>query len=166
MRDLPNWIKKVLDNDDLTCGACNKIVSLKDLFSVGIQKGSKKPHKEVLAIGLICEFCKEMTIFELNDMTLLDLAFEILEEQSKTHDNKNRKDLDKEMGIEDDKNVKNDKNDKKFKRTKSKITSKEIKKTVTFLNELKTHDDFLLALGMSWEEIDSYKIKKRDRKID
>ena len=157
MRDLPNWIKKVLNNDDLTCGACNKPVSLKDLFSVGIQKGSKKPYKEVLAIGLICKDCKEMTIFELNDMTLLDLAFEILEEQSKYQDNKNREDLDKEMGIEQE---------NKLQKIRSKITSKEIKKSVALLNELKTHDDFLFALGMSWEEIDSYKLKKRDRKKD
>lgn len=154
MKDLPNWVKKILDNDKLTCGACDKLVTFGDLFSVGIQKSNKKPHKEVLSIGLVCKYCDEMTIFELNEMTLLDLAFEILEEQSKNQDDKNRKDLDREI----------DTVPKKSKKIKSKITIREIKNSVAFLNKLKTHDDFLMALGMSLEEIESYKIKKHDRK--
>ena len=155
MKDLPNWVKKVLEKDNLTCGVCNKHVGLKDLLSVGIQKSAKKPHKEVLAVGLTCRDCKEMTIFEMNEMTLLDLAFEILEEQSKVQDTQNRKDLDQELGVT---------NNKKFNRaTRSKITMKEIKKSVTLLNKLETHDDFLMALGMSLEEIESYKLKKRKK---
>ncbi len=154
MKDLPNWVKKILDNDKLTCGACDKLVTFKNLFSVGIQKSNKKPYKEVLSIGLVCKYCNEMTIFELNEMTLLDLAFEVLEEQSKTQDSQNKEDLDKEMGTAS----------KKSKKVKSKITIREIKDSVAFLNELETHDDFLMALGMSLEEIESYKIKKHNRK--
>ena len=156
MRDLPNWVKKILNDDNLTCGVCDEHVSLKDLFSIGIQKSNKRPYKEVLSIGIFCSSCKEMTIFELNEMTLLDFAFEILEEQSRVQDNKNRKDLDKEMGIPLIR-----KKGKTKSKIKSKITMKEIKESVSLLNELKTHDDFLVALGMSLEEIESYKIRKK-----
>lgn len=151
MKDLPDWIRKVVEEDSLTCGACDKGVTLKELFSVGIKKSVKKPHNEVLAIGLECRHCKEMTFFEFNEMTLLDLAFEILEEESKVSDKKNRKELDEEMGVS---------KGRKSNRVRSKITVKEIKKSVEMLNKLETHDDFLMALGMSLEEIDSYKLKK------
>ena len=98
---------------------------------------------------------KFKTFFELNEMTLLDLAFEILEEQSKVQDTQNRKDLDEEMGVADN---------KKSKKIRSKITVKEIKKSVSLLNKLETHDDFLMALGMSLEEIESYKLKRHKKR--
>ncbi len=156
MKDLPHWVKKILDNDNLTCGVCDKVVSLKDLFSMGIQKSSVKPHRETLFVGIVCKACKEMTLFELKEMTLLDFAFEILEEQSKAQSKNNRKELDKEM--------KTSSRSKKVKKTKSKITLKEIKNSVAFLNKIETHDDFLMALGMSIDQIESYKLKKNNRK--
>ncbi len=156
MKDLPHWVKKILNNDNLTCGVCDKVVSLKDLFSMGIQKSSVKPFREVLFIGIVCKHCKEMTLFELKEMTLLDFAFEILEEQSKSQAKSSKKKLDKKMKVTS--------NDKNVKKTKSKITLKEIKNSVSFLNQIETHDDFLIALGMSIEQIESYKIKKNKRK--
>lgn len=166
MKDLPQWVKKILDNENLTCGVCDRVVSLKDLSSMGIQKSSVKPHRETLFIGIICKSCKEMTLFELKEMTLLDFAFEILAEQSKEQSKEqsraqtknNRKELKKETNIPLKK--------EKFKKAKSKITLKEIKKSVSFLNSLETHDDFLIALGMSIEQIESYKLKKNERKTE
>jgi len=155
MKDLPNWIKKILDKDNLTCGVCNNLVTAKNLVSVGIQKSNKKPHNEVLCIGTICDSCKEMTVFELNEMTLLDLAFEILEEQSRVQDEKKGNSVGEEIHNPVERNSK---------MTKSKITKTEIKDSAEFLNSIKNHDEFLLALGMSLEEIESYKIQKKEEK--
>ncbi|KKL80137.1 hypothetical protein LCGC14_2007800, partial [marine sediment metagenome] len=99
MKDLPHWVKKILENDNLTCGVCDKVVSLKDLFSMGIQKSSMKPYKEVLFVGIVCKACKEMTLFELREMTLIDFAFEILGGQSQVQSRTNKKELDKEINI-------------------------------------------------------------------
>ena len=160
MKDLHSWIRKILNSENLTCGKCDKLFSKRELASIGIQKSSRKPYKEILFIGIICKECGEMTIFELQEMTLLDLAFEILEEQSESHSNQKKKELDKEIN-----NSKNNiKNNNQPKVIRSKITRKEIKDSVNFLQNNKYHEDFLVALGMSLDEIDKYKIKKKRKR--
>lgn len=151
MKDIPNWIKKILDNETLTCGRCDKLFNCVELISIGIQKSNKNSNKEVLFVGFICKECGEMTIFELQEMSLLDLSFEILEEQA---DNGQEK---------DDTNNRN-KNKIEVKRTKSKITIKEIKRDVDFLQNIKNHDEFLIALGYTPEEIEKFNIKKIEKK--
>ena len=151
MKDLPSWVKEVLDNKNLSCGKCNKVFALKDLCSVGIERSSKNKEKNVLFLGIICENCGETTNFQLQEMTLLDLAFEVLEEQSKEQTDKTKKELDAEMGIKKRQKVKRN--------VRSKITLKEIKDHADFLKTVKTHDEFLLALGMSLDEIEENNFK-------
>ncbi len=155
MKDLPSWIRKILNSENLTCGKCDKLFNKRELASIGIQKSSRKPHKEILFIGIVCKECGEMTIFELQEMSLLDLAFEILEEQSESHNNQNKRELDNEISIKDN-------NQPKMRR--SKITCKEVKDSVNFLNKIKSHEEFLVALGMSLEEIGKYNIKKKRKR--
>lgn len=156
MKDLPRWVKEILDDQNLTCGKCNNAFVFKDLFAIGIEKSSKKPHKEVLFLGIICKKCGEMTNFELQEMTLLDLAFEVLEDQSQNQSDQNKQELDTEMGIK--------RGTIKPKKTRSKITLKEIKDHADFLKNVKTHEEFLVALGMSLDEIEKYNIKKKKKK--
>ncbi len=179
MKDLPSWIRKILNSDNLTCGRCDKIFSRKELISVGIQKSSRKPHKEILFIGIACDICGEMTIFELQEMSLLNLAFEIIEEQTEEFTNKKKRELDNEMSNNSirkrpgqpsnnqqqsnrQNNQQNQQNQQKI--ITSKITRKEIKEDVKILNNIKYHEDFLVALGMSLDDIEKYRFKKRKKR--
>lgn len=171
MKDLPSWIKRILISDNLTCGRCDKVFSHKELISVGIQKSSRKPHKEVLFIGIACNICGEMTIFELQEMSLLNLAFEIIEEQTEEHTDKKKRELDNEMDNSNIKkrpgqpnNQRQNNHHQQQKIIKSKITLKEIKEDVRILNNIKYHEDFLVALGMSLDDIEKYSFKKRKKR--
>ena len=165
MNNLPQWIKKILKEEKLTCGKCGRVFEPQELLSVGIQKSSKNASKEVLALSIFCKPCDEMTIFEIQEMTLLDLSFDVLSEQSEKQIENAKKELDEEMGI-----VSKSKPEPKpkprssiSKKPRSKITLKEIRDTVKFLNEIDTHDDLLLAMGMSLEEIEKYNIKPKKK---
>ena len=157
MKNLPAWIKKILDSENLTCGRCDNSFDKEELVSIGIQKSSRSPQKEILFIGIVCNKCKEMTIFELQEMTLLDLSVEVLEEQSESYSRKKKKELDKEIGTKN-----NSRNKPRI--IRSKITRKEIKDSVNFLNNINNHEEFLVALGMSLDEIEGYNIKKKTTK--
>jgi hypothetical protein len=158
MQNLPQWIKKILTENKLTCGKCGRVFDAKELLSVGIQKSSRPPHKEVLALGIFCDSCNEMTIFELQEMTLLDLSFDVLAEQSGKQVEQITKESNKEMRIEK-------KNKIISKRTKrSKITLREIRETTKFLNEINNHDDLLLAMGMTIKEIEKYKKQSKKKR--
>lgn len=162
MKDLPSWIRKILNSENLTCGKCDKLFDKRELASIGIQKSSRKPHKEILFMGIVCKECGEMTIFELQEMSLLDLAFEILEEQSESHTNQKKKELDEEISNKN--SIKDNNFNSPPKIRRSKITCKEVKESVNFLNKIKSHEEFLVALGMSLEEIDKYSIKKERKR--
>ena len=172
MKDLPSWIRKILTSDNLTCGRCDKIFNHKELISVGIQKSSRRPHKEILFIGIACDKCGEMTIFELQEMGLLNLAFEIIEEQTEEYTNKKKRELDKEInstrkrpGQQDRQNNQQNNNNQQHQQIiRSKITRKEIKEDIRILNNIKYHEDFLVALGMSLDDIEKYRFKKRKKR--
>lgn len=180
MKDIPQWIRRILNNEKLTCGKCSKTFSSSELFSIGIQKGTKRPQKEVLFIGLVCGSCGEMTIFELDEMGLVDFSLEILEgENSDMAENEtkikeeklfnininmsNKKiDNEDEEEEEEDEDPREEKENSRIsKRSKSKITVKEIKDVINFLEKNKSHEDFLLEMGMSLEDIEKYRVKKK-----
>ncbi len=173
MKSLPSWIKKILEDEHLTCGQCNNLFKYEDLLSVGVQKSNHKKEKEVLFIGIICKECKEMTVFELQEMSLLELSIEVLGEQTEKEINNKKRELDNEIKNENKKEDNQNKSDiikpKRIKKMQSRITVKEIKDIKDFLNskdyfKVENYDDFLIAMGMCLEDIDKYKIKKRKRK--
>lgn len=161
MKNLPHWIQDIIDSNNLTCGRCNQIFYLKDLFSIGIEKSSKNPHKDVLFLGMICKKCGEMTNFELQEMSLIDLAFEVLEEQSSAQTEKKKKELDCELGITAGDQNDSPKKIKEASHNRSKITLKEIKDHSDFLKKIETDDQLLGAMGMSIDEMEKYNIQKK-----
>lgn len=141
MKDVPQWIEKFLDEGKINCGRCNKKFGASDLVSVGIQEGAENPDDDMLALGVYCEDCHEMTIIELKEMSLMDLAFEIIES-------------DKRQDKDEKKNIATKK--------KSKITDEEVRQAKLFLSAMKYNTELLEAMGMSPEEINKYEFKKRN----
>ena len=62
MQEVPNWIIKVVETEELKCKACGKQFDCDNLISMGIQESSRSPHKDYLCIGLYCEKCKELML--------------------------------------------------------------------------------------------------------
>jgi len=154
MQEIPNWIIKVIKTEKLICRTCKEEFEVENLVSIGIQESSEPPHKDKLCIGMFCSRCKEIVIFELRETTLVNFAFEILDQET---DNKikkiSKKVIDSKFSLP---------KDKKRKRSKrSKITLKEIEEIRKFLKpkDLK-HEEFLIALGMSPSEIKKYNYKR------
>ena len=78
MKDIPQWVIKIVETDSLYCNKCKKIMKKDNLISIGIQESSIEPYCDKLCIGLHCNECKDMTIFEIKEMSLIEFAFEIL----------------------------------------------------------------------------------------
>lgn len=157
MKNIPKWVIKIIETNDLSCNKCKKILKVTNLISIGIQESSVDPHNDKLCIGLNCFDCREMTIFELKDMSLIEFAFELLDKE--TESNKIMKNGNKKRDI-----LKELSSDKPSRRRsvnkKSKITKKEVNEVVRFLKNTTTHEDFLVAMGLSPEEISKYNYKK------
>lgn len=153
MQEIPNWIIKMIEKEKLICSQCKRRFRSENLMSMGVQVSSQSPHADTLCIGMYCHKCKELTIFELKEMTLIEFAFEILNREKHNNVRANR-------------NFFSDtpENYHKRNRQKSRITLKEIKENVKFLNKIKTHEEFLVAMGMSLSEIDKYNFKKKKPK--
>lgn len=158
MQEIPKWINKIIREEDLTCSKCDVVFEIDNLISIGIQESTQSPHNDTLCIGIYCSKCKELTIFELKEMTLVEFAFEILgqeAEQSGRPAPKMKRKKRKASSI-----LKRADGEARRKKKKSKITRGEIQKDVSFLNSIEYHEEFLIALGFSLEQIDRYNIKK------
>ena len=161
MKDVPGWVIKIIKSDNLYCNKCRKTLGVDNLISIGIQESSIEPHNDKLCMGLNCDECKEMTIFEIREMSLIEFAFELLDKE--TEDNK-KPETKKSPSRDVLKELSGSKTDKPSRRKsvdkKSKITEKEVKEVEKFLKTAKTHEDFLVAMGMSPEQISKYNYKK------
>jgi len=155
MQEIPNWIVKVVETEKLECRNCKMVFSVDNLMSISVQESSKSPHKDTLCIGLYCHDCKELMIFELKEMSLIDFAFEILDQETSNKIQKKSKD--------DSPALANKSGKKRIKRinSKSKITRKEVDDIKKFLGDKNlSHEEFLIALGMLPEDIKKYNYKK------
>tara|TARA_Y100000310_G_scaffold57488_2_gene52694 strand:+ start:27195 stop:27749 length:555 start_codon:yes stop_codon:yes gene_type:complete len=177
MRDIPQWILKTLKDDKLLCRKCEDSMNAKNIRACGIRRSYKNAKKEVLFLEIWCLTCEELAIYEIEDMSLIEFSFEIIEEMERQSEDEHMDaEIDKHMSKKDDflfsdteerppRLKKENLPNKKKKR--SKITQKEIKDVVTFLNnsgKTRYHDEFLIELGMSPDEIDSYKLKRKNDK--
>jgi len=155
MRDVPEWITRIIKTEDLYCNKCKDLFNLDNLISVGIQQSSMEPHDDKLCVGMFCAACREITIFELKDMSLVEFAFEILEKETEPRDDKksSNKIMKQSSNIEGGKR-------RRLVSNKSKITKKDLNEAVRFLKNIKTHEEFLVAMGMSPEQINQYSYKK------
>ena len=164
MQEIPKWIIKVIEMEKLECRNCKKKFEADNLMSISIQESSNPPHKDYLCIGLYCRTCKELIIFELKEMSLIDFAFETLDQE--TSNKIQKRSMVGEPSIldsSDDHKVKRRR--KKSTGKKSKITLKEVDDVRKFLKPKDLpYAEFLIALGMLPEEIKKYNYKNRDIK--
>ena len=158
MKDIPEWIIKLVKTSSLCCNKCKDRLGVDYLISIGIQNSSIEPHDDTLCIGMYCAVCREITIFELKEMSLVEFAFEILEKETEPkkkfvnkQESSTKSNMLKELG-------RGGQGQKSL--HKSKITRKEINESVRFLQGVKTHEEFLVAMGLSPEQICRYSYKK------
>lgn len=172
MNYIPNWIIDYLDKGKLECLQCKHPFSSKSISAVGIRDSlnQKSKHKEFLYVECFCKECNEVTIFELNAMGLVDLAFEILDDvddetnpDEEMFNEEDIRDIEQTLSRLDEKLELLDEIDResqsKIKNNNKKATcinKQEIQETKDFLysSNCATHDDFLLAMGMRPEEIE------------
>jgi hypothetical protein len=164
MKDIPAWVMSIIETENLRCNKCKTAFKKTNLISIGIQESSLHPHNDKLCIGMYCAACKEITIFEIKNMSLVEFAFEILERETEPEtepepENKHqsKRNTVKNSVLKETNEVKN-----KLEYKKSKITKQEIAESVRFLKSIKTHEDFLVAMGMSPEQICQYNYKKSE----
>ena len=169
MNNVPHWMLSALKSTKLRCHKCHNIFNSSQLRALGIRDSYHEEGKETLFIELICSKCSEMTLYELQDMSLVELAFDILDDIEEDVDiiqkEKHGSSIE-ELSINEDKSGLSKKKiikKKISKINKSKISLKEIKDSVKLLQSLKTHEDFLIELGYSPEEIEKFNIKKDKR---
>lgn len=170
MHEIPQWIINIVANDDMDCDTCKKQFTPKDIVAIGIQESTQPPHKDTLTIGLFCRKCNELAIFEIKQMNLVDLAFTILEGESSESIKKTEAALDdqiaKKKAEESDKSrAGKDPTRSRGKKpiSRSKITAQDARKASIILRRCKSHDDFLALMGMSPNEIESYKLPLKGR---
>ena len=153
MKNIPHWIVDVLMSKKFKCFDCQKVFTPKDLKAIGIRESFNDKEKEALYIENICSKCKKTTFFELQDMSLTEFAFEVLDGVEEEMDEKMEEQSSNERPM---KKIK--KENKIQKIEKSKITLKNFRDTVKKLKSL-TNDDMLEAMGMPPEEIEKYKME-------
>jgi RNase P subunit RPR2 len=178
MQDIPRWIRDYIVKKSFSCGKCKMLLTEKHLTSIGVKFSYKNPTKEALYVELTCIKCGFVTKYEIRYMMLAEFSLDIiqeLQEQQEEEDEekaesremrkmKKQEELDRLENKEDYDKVHDSSDiieDEEFfikaKKDKSKITLKEIRDSGKFLNKIKTHNEFLEAMGMSPEEIDKYK---------
>lgn len=157
MQEIPNWIIKVIEVEKLKCKDCSKKFSSDNLMTISIQESGRPPHKDYLCIGLYCSKCDELMVFELKEMSLIDFAFEILDQETSDKIKKKSRDAIPAYTKPENKKVVK----RKRKRKKSSITRQEVLEARKFLEpEDLPYEEFLIALGMQPAEIKKYDYKK------
>ena len=191
MKNIPQWILDFMKKEDFKCPHCGAKFDSEHIMSLGIRHSIREMEKEVLFTEYLCSNCKKQTDLEFTEMTLADLAQDVISDlEDEIADYIQDKMKNEDMSMEDldfaeydalmeeyynykesfsnnknnkfdNKSNKNNKSNKRNKSNKSKITLKNIKEAKKKLNNIKSHEEFLLLLGMSQEEINKYNIKKR-----
>jgi hypothetical protein len=162
MKDLPNWVKVALRVENLKCRGCDYVYKQRDVIAMGIRTSLNDNTKESLYFELLCKECDELVVYEMQNLSLKEFALDILDDSKKM---KMKKPSTEEQKLLDYAGSLQEKECGKTNyHRKSKITKKEIKAIVQFLNKCKYHNDVLEAMGMSPEEIDQYSYVKKDKK--
>jgi hypothetical protein len=165
MKDIPDWIPEIIKKDKLDCGTCSKRFVPADLISLMVQQSSKDPNKEYLAMGLFCKDCNEMSVFEIKEMTLVDLAFMILDSEADNSIKKKEDALDEEIRKKGGKLNARQKPSRR-RSTSSKITVNDVREAKMVLQRIKSHEEFLALLGMSPSDIEGSRYDPSQDKKD
>lgn len=140
MNFIPKWITQSLNKEKITCRKCQNLFTTNNIRALGIRHSIKNFEKESLFIEFNCKNCKELMIFEFVEMSLVDLSMEVLQEMNETEE-------ENDISIKD--------NRKKID-IKTKITLKEKNDDIKFLKKVKSNEEFLMAMGLSPDEIEEY----------
>jgi len=188
MQNIPKWVIVMMTKEGFKCPHCDKLFNAKNIMSLGIRHSVRDVNKQVLFIEYFCISCKKQTDLEFVEMTLAHLAQDIMADiEGEIADYIEKKIKKEDLSIEDmdqseydaiinefydlkDKEVSDEQGGRNLipKETekrekvvkKSKITLKDIKEARKELNKIESHEEFLLLLGMSQEQVDEYNIKK------
>jgi len=168
MKKVPDWIYDALKKEKVKCQDCGFLFKGANIVAVGVRSSLRKPGIEAMFIELMCFKCNNAIMFELQEMDLSGLAYEILDEETKPHKKEpiKKEYIKKEYIINPDKGSDIEKKGKKSSKlsSKSKITLTEIRESADFLNSIESHDDLLLEMGMSPEDIEEYKTKGKEER--
>jgi hypothetical protein len=78
MKNVPDMIYDLIEKEkeEFTCNGCNNVhFTKKHLSLVGIMPSVHiGDHRDVLTLGFFCKKCQELTLFEVQDMTLMELS--------------------------------------------------------------------------------------------
>jgi len=167
MKNIPSWIDTILNDGKIRCHKCNNSFSKNSLKAMGVRESQQERNSDYVFIELYCFKCKDYTLFELRASDLIEFAIDVLDGQvSDAKENKKKEvlppsfyeELKEEMDLMAKKYEEIERQEQR-----SKITRREINETVKYLNSISYHEDFLIALGMSPEEIDFYRHKRKKK---
>lgn len=148
MNFIPQWIVQSLNKEKIKCRKCQTLFKTNNIRALGIRHSVRNFDKESLFIEFNCKNCKELMIFEFVEMSLVDLSMEVLQEMNEVEDKK-------EIPIPDDIKKIN---------IKTKITLKEKNDDIKFLKKVKSNEEFLMAMGLSPDEIEEYNNQSKKEK--
>lgn len=161
MKNLPIWISVALQEKELKCFKCKTVFSANNLLSIGIRQSYQSHKQDVIFAELKCRGCDNVTMFELKKMSLVDFAATIIyeseldEEDIDSEEKEIKKMLEKhnkDKELTEDIINKRGKNNIRKKSSSSKISIKEIEESSKFLNNIKSHEEFLDELGLLPEQ--------------
>jgi len=79
MKEVPEFLKNIINNSkDIACKHCDYNLSDNSLLSIGVRKSLSNKPIEVFFVEMKCPSCKKETLFELEKMTIIDLALHVI----------------------------------------------------------------------------------------
>jgi len=154
MLNTPKWIINCLQSDGFCCPHCKTRFNPNDIKACGIRLSFRNEKKHVVYVEYHCSECeKQPTLLELYDMEFEEFAYSVFDDES--HDTEGSGYIEKFSS--DAKKGKKERPNKIPRKTRaSKISNKEVKDMKKILNQSDSHYDFLMALGMSPEDLTEY----------
>lgn len=152
----PSWFEKALQV--LECPKCHEKIRKEHIIAEGIRNSIVHKGETAFFIEHKCPDCSSHATIELTKMCIEEFALEIMGVLS-SQEEREEESQDKTDIYESSDKTKNEKKPIK----KSKISSMEIDEITESIKNCKTHEEFLLDIGVSQEEIDSYKETKLSR---
>ena len=150
MLSTPTWIVKLLEAEDFRCPHCNAAFKPECIKACGIRTSFRKTTDQVLYIEYHCPACrKQPTALEMSEITFADFAHSILcEIPAGAADAIQRG---KHAAEVEDLRVMR----ARAQQSLTPISKQEVVSVKNLLRQCKSHVEFLLAIGMSPDEVES-----------
>lgn len=152
MIPLPKWVLDVLNQSFCPNEKCNKPLTKRGVVGIGIREEVVKRRKmQSFCYEYDCPYCKQKTAFTGFPTTFNDFILDLID-LSESFPEKDMPEfvgevMDGPKDMDDDSDY--DETPKhRWPPKKSRITEKEMKECIKFLNETEFYDDFLEKLGI------------------